>query len=452
MAAASLRGLCEEATCSLCLDYFRDPVTVECGHNFCRDCLTRCWENSEGEEVSCPQCRTKILKKLIPARQLANMVEIARKLPFGSAEGNGGICGKHREPLKLFCKKDETPICVVCDRSKDHRDHDVVPLEEAAQDYKKQTKAEMEKMMEKMKEQFRELHSFLNEQEKLLLAELEEVEMEIMRKREEHLARLSEELSSLGGLMRELEEMHQQPPGELLQDVRNLLQSHEKKEPFQKPVAFPPELKWKCWEICDRSAFLAKKMKQFGGKAGCLSKKTHTLKGTRQRNVTLDPKTAHPWLILSEDHKRARNEGRCHEVPDYPERFDLCLCVLGREGFRQGRHYWEVTVESEGSWAVGVAKKSVQRKGHFELSTEKGIWALGKWGGGYRASDLPKKSFIHLSEKLRRIRVSLNYEVGQVAFHDADTGSHLYTFSGASFSGETLLPFFCVTRQASLLV
>ena len=77
----------------------------------------------------------------------------------------------------------------------------------------KQTKGEMEKT----KERFRELHSFLNEQEKLLLAQLEEVEKEIARKREEHLARLSEELSSLGGLIREMEEKCQQPPEELLQ-------------------------------------------------------------------------------------------------------------------------------------------------------------------------------------------------------------------------------------------
>ena len=68
-----------------------------------------------------------------------------------------------------------------------------------------------------MKAAFRKLHQILEEQEKLLLAQLEEVEKEIARKRDEHLARLSRELSSLGGLIREMEEKHQQPPGELLQ-------------------------------------------------------------------------------------------------------------------------------------------------------------------------------------------------------------------------------------------
>lgn len=33
------RKLQEEATCSICLDYFTDPVMTTCGHNFCRECI-----------------------------------------------------------------------------------------------------------------------------------------------------------------------------------------------------------------------------------------------------------------------------------------------------------------------------------------------------------------------------------------------------------------------------
>ncbi|KAJ7303381.1 hypothetical protein JRQ81_012343 [Phrynocephalus forsythii] len=491
MAAASLQGLGEEATCSICLEYFKDPVLIAvCGHNFCRACLTQYWKGSGKEEVSCPQCRRKPQRSLIvPNRQLANFVELTKQLRLQGesipTEGKRGVCGKHREPLKLFCKEDEAPICVVCDRSKEHRDHDVVPVEEAAQDYKgvfcrrlelleeerakivaykaetgeesqkliKQTKAEMENT----KEQFKELHAILNRQEKLLLSHLEEVEKEIARKTEEHQARLSVELSSLGGLIQEMEEKCQQPPSELLQNSRfnwagvkvtfhfSLIRSEER-EPFQKPVAFPLDLRWKCWDVCDRNAFLLKKMMKFQGKAECLQRPTLVPKVYG----TLDPETASERLILSEDCISVRNEGRSRRGPDHPDIFDSWPFVLGREGFTGGRHYWEVTVGEEGFWAVGVAKKSVQRKGYVELSTEKGIWAVRKWGVGYRASDFPKKYFLPLREKLKKIRVSLNYEGGRVAFHDADTGSHLYTFSGASFSGETLLPFFGLWRKTSL--
>nr|XP_028572261.1 zinc finger protein RFP-like [Podarcis muralis] len=67
------------------------------------------------------------------------MVEIAKNLGFqeGKEEGGKGrICEKHQEPLKLFCKVHEAPICLVCDRSKEHENHKVIPLEEASEEYK----------------------------------------------------------------------------------------------------------------------------------------------------------------------------------------------------------------------------------------------------------------------------------------------------------------------------
>ncbi|XP_063148847.1 zinc finger protein RFP-like [Candoia aspera] len=125
--------LLEEATCSICLELFQDPVLVPgCGHNFCWSCLARSWGAAE---ASCPQCRRAFQPRdLVANRQLARVAEIAQRCgPQGGEEG--GFCGTHREPLKLFCKDCETLICLVCDRSPEHRDHRVIPLEEAFQEY-----------------------------------------------------------------------------------------------------------------------------------------------------------------------------------------------------------------------------------------------------------------------------------------------------------------------------
>ncbi|XP_044278794.1 E3 ubiquitin-protein ligase TRIM7-like, partial [Varanus komodoensis] len=302
MAAApeiTLQLLCEESTCSICLDYFRDPVSItECGHNFCRACLSQ----SEGEsdtEASCPQCRGTFQKSsLRPNRQLAKFVEIARVLSgqggrgAEGAEGKGRACEKHQEPLKLFCRDHEAPICVVCDRAKEHKDHQVVPLEEASQEYQdllqrrleslrnergrilackaeaeREKQALLEQMMAEREEtvaQFRRLHQFLEEQEKRHLAQVDELQGEIARKAEDHLARLSKELSSLEGIMREVEEKSRQPAAELLQDVRNTLQRSEE-EPCEIPAAFPLELKWRVWDFSDRKPDLEGWMKQFPG-------------------------------------------------------------------------------------------------------------------------------------------------------------------------------------------
>uniref|UniRef100_A0A670HNT6 Zinc finger protein RFP-like n=1 Tax=Podarcis muralis TaxID=64176 RepID=A0A670HNT6_PODMU len=469
MAAAGdpVQRLHDEATCSICLEYFKDPVIIaECGHNFCRSCLIQCWGKSEAE-ASCPQCRKRVQRRsLIPNRQLANVAEIAQNLSLqeGKEEGGkGGVCEKHQKPLKLFCKVHEAPICLVCHRSKAHKHHEMIPLKEAFQEYKEEIchrleilRKEREEILahqaaldkeskdllkltetERLKtvEKFRELRRFLEEQEKRLLTHVEEVEKEIAGRRDEQLARLSRKLSSLERIIQEMEEKSQQPASELLQDVRRTLQRYEERESPEKPLAFPPELRNRILESCDLNHLVKNTMKQW--KDALLYRKP-----IQKANVTLDPDTAHPELILSKDGKSLSRGDKRHALPDNPERFIQWPCVLGREGFTAGRHFWEVTARSGEWWALGVARKSVERKGSFSLSPEGGIWAVGDLGGEYWACTPPDPSLLSLREKPRGIRVTLDYEGGRVSFSDADSGAELYTFSGASFSGETLLPFF----------
>ncbi|XP_032998263.1 zinc finger protein RFP-like isoform X2 [Lacerta agilis] len=389
MAAAAAGGhiqrLRDEATCSICLDYFKDPVTSpECGHNFCRSCLIQCWGESEAE-ASCPQCRERVQRRsLIPNRQLANMVELIENLSVQGGkeeERNGGVCEDHQEPLKLFCKEDEVPICVVCDRSKEHKHHEVIPLKEAFEEYKGKICSRLE-ILRKERKEILAYQADLDKESKDLL------------------------------------------------DVRSTLQRYEKRESPGKPLVFPPELRNR---ILESSDLVEDAMKQL--KDALLFRKA---------NVTLDPDTAHPRLILSKNRKGVRRGGKHQVLPYNPEGFTDRPCVLGLEGFTAGRHFWEVSVESGIEWAVGVARKSVEKKGDFSFRPEGGIWSVGKSGGKYSAFTSPYSSPLSLSWQPRRIRVNLDYEGGRVSFYDADSGAKLYTFSGASFSGETLLPFFCL--------
>uniref|UniRef100_A0A803TCE1 RING-type domain-containing protein n=1 Tax=Anolis carolinensis TaxID=28377 RepID=A0A803TCE1_ANOCA len=135
-----IEDLCEEATCSICKEYFKDPVILECGHNFCQACLTQGWAASGTTETFCPQCKEKVQQSnLRPNRSLARVVEIAKKCNLQRTkrtEESERIYGKHQEPLNLSCKSDETFICEVCNKSKEHFDCRVIPLGPAAQDYK----------------------------------------------------------------------------------------------------------------------------------------------------------------------------------------------------------------------------------------------------------------------------------------------------------------------------
>nr|XP_008103961.2 PREDICTED: butyrophilin subfamily 2 member A2-like [Anolis carolinensis] len=165
----------------------------------------------------------------------------------------------------------------------------------------------------------------------------------------------------------------------------------------------------------------------------------------RKAHVTLDPDTAHPRLILSEDCRRVTWGHEWQNLPDNPERFNQRLFVLGQEGFRGGRHFWEVLVKDGKRWSVGVARKSVQRKGSIPDGPEVGIWRVGKWGSEYKFySNNGVSPLLTLREEPTRVRVTLNCEGGRVAFYDADSAALIYEFPTDSFSGETLLPLLFV--------
>uniref|UniRef100_A0A674JIL0 Tripartite motif containing 39 n=1 Tax=Terrapene triunguis TaxID=2587831 RepID=A0A674JIL0_9SAUR len=412
-----VESLQDEATCPICLEYFTEPVTLGCGHNFCRACITQCWEGSD-IAVYCPQCRETVQQRNLRLnRQLANMVEIAKRLSLQAKKGSGveKVCEKHQEPLKLFCEEDQTPICLVCDRSRAHRAHAVVPIEDVPQEYKEKIQAHLKTLREEREKllglkvngeersqeyltqterqkillEFQQLRQFLEEQERLLLAQLEKLDKEIVKTQNDNVTKLSEEISRLSELISEMEGKCQKPASEFLQVRLN-----------RDPGLSQPE------------------------------------QNAGQSNVTLDPNMAHPQCILSKNQKSL-------DLPDNPERFDTYRCVLGCEGFTTGRHYWEVEVGDGEFWAVGVARESVSRKGGISRNPEGGIWALERWVDQYQALTSPETP-LTLSQIPSRIRVYLDCEQGQVKFFDAGNEAPIFNFPPSSFTGERMRPWFQV--------
>ncbi|CAM5104942.1 unnamed protein product [Natator depressus] len=469
MAAASpVESLQEEATCPLCLEYFTDPVTLECGHNFCRACVAQCWEGPD-RAASCPQCRETVQQRnLRPNRQLANVVEIAKQLSFQAAKGAGGgrVCGEHQEALKLFCEEDQTPICVICRESRAHRAHTVVPIQEAAEEYKEKIQAHLKTLREerekwlgfkvtgeersqeylkqteterqKIVSEFQQLRQFLEEQERLLLAQLEKLDKEIVKIENENITKLSEGISCLSELISEMEGKCQKPGSEFLQDVRSTLSRCEKGK-FQQSEEISPELEEQVSDFSQKTIVLMETLRKF---KDTLPSALESLGAHRQANVTLDPDTAHPILVLSEGGKSVRCGDTRQRLPKNPERFDSVFCVLGCEGFTSGRHRWEVDVEDGQFWAVGVARASVGRKGGISCSPEGGIWAV-EWLGQFLALTSPVTP-LPRSRAPSRIRVCLDCDRGQVTFIDAGDEAPIFTFPPGSVPGERIRPWLWV--------
>ncbi len=158
-------------------------------------------------------------------------------------------------------------------------------------------------------------------------------------------------------------------------------------------------------------------------------------------DVTLDPDTAHPKLILSDDGKQVRHGDIRQKLPDKPERFNTCVCVLGKEGFSSGRCYFEVQVKGKTDWTLGVVRESINRKGRITLTPSNGYWSV--WlrnGDEYEACDDDLVS-LSLRVKPQRVGVFVDYEEGLVSFYDVESSSHIYSFTAQSFT-EKLFPYF----------
>ncbi|XP_058608469.1 tripartite motif-containing protein 16-like [Onychostoma macrolepis] len=203
----------DEFLCPVCLDLLKDPVTIQCGHSYCKSCITDCWDQEDEKRVySCPQCRQTFSPRPVLGKNtiLAEMVEKLKKtklqsvVPAGAGdvqcdvctgrkhkaiksclvclnsycqnhleqheslfkgkrhnltEATGRlqemICQKHEKLLKVFCRTDQKCICLLC--LDEHKNHDTVSAAAQRTEKQKQLKKTQKTFQQRIQQREKDL-------------------------------------------------------------------------------------------------------------------------------------------------------------------------------------------------------------------------------------------------------------------------------------------------------
>ncbi|XP_062282376.1 E3 ubiquitin-protein ligase TRIM21-like, partial [Scomber scombrus] len=509
--------------CCICLDVFTDPVTTPCGHNFCKNCINEHWNSND--QYLCPMCKETFYTRpeLHINTFISEMVSQFRqgaqqKASSSSSEQQAAkpevpcdvctgtklqalksclvcltsycethlephltmsglkrhhlmdpvenledrMCMKHDKPLELFCKTDQTCVCMLCSVL-DHKTHEFVPLKEEYEGKKAElgkTEAEIQEMIQKRRLKIQEIkHSVVLSEEAAdrekaegvqvftalkesverslneLIETIEEKQRTTEKQAEDFIKELEQEISELKKRSSEVEKLSHS------EDHLHLLQS------FPSLKAAPPTKDWTEVSVClPYEGTVVKAVAQLEETLSEQMKKLFAeaeLKRVQQYAVdmTLDPDTANPKLILSADVKQVYCGDVKKNLPDNPERFSVFPGVLGKQSLSSGRFYFEVQVKEKTNWALGVAKESINRKGQITVSPRYGYWTI--WlrnGNEYKALDDPSVR-LSLKSQPQKVGLFVDYEERLVSFYDVDAAALIYSFTGCSFT-EKLYPFF----------
>ncbi|KAK7938313.1 hypothetical protein WMY93_001639 [Mugilogobius chulae] len=389
------KALDQEAfSCPVCLDLLKDPVTIPCGHSYCRNCVQQHWDQEDEKQLySCPQCRQSFSPRpvLIKNIMLADLVEQLKKTHYDVAalkkhqlvapshKLQENICSQHHKVMDLFCRSDQQIICTLCsvDQHKGHnivsaaaeraqrqaelparralllqslqdKETDLKRLQQEAQDISRSAQT----AVQHSRDSFREMALLLDKRRS-------EVEQQIRSQEETQLSRVQElqdqlqqDVTELKRSISELDTLSLSPDhNQFLQLYASLSTDTQSTEPARiqtGPRSYFEEVTRAVSALRDK---LQLTLEEGLTNVSLALSHVHVLLSPAEPSsredflqyyteITLDPNTAHSQLSLSFENKKVTLLSERQSYPDHPERFDEFIQVLSRECLT-GRCYWE---------------------------------------------------------------------------------------------------------------
>ncbi|XP_030586610.1 E3 ubiquitin/ISG15 ligase TRIM25-like [Archocentrus centrarchus] len=503
MSAASCLLSEDQFLCSICLDVFMNPVSTPCGHNFCKTCITQHWDisplcrcpickrqyktrpelhvntfisemaaqfklsaqqeasrsssssqqqSAKPGEVPCDVCsgtKLKALKSCLvclasycethlePHQTVSGLKRHQLIDPVMNLERR--ICLMHNKPLEMFCKTNQSCVCVICSLS-NHKTHDVVPLKEEyevkmAELVKKEaelqamivkrlnkiqeikdavqlSKDEADRELEGGVQFFGDLMEAVERGLKEFMEEITEKQRRAEKQAEDLIKELKQEIFELTKRSSEVEKLSRSEDHlHVIQNFSSVKDDPPTKDWTNTRVRPPPYEGMVVRAVSQVEKMLNDQMKiLFEGEL-------KRVQGYRCY-VTLDPDMVHPRPL-----QHNRND---------------CRCVLSKQSFSSGRFYFELDVDKWSTWTLGVTREH-NVKGEIKLSPNNGYWTLCLCSTGYVVSTEPRVS-LSLRSKPEKVGVYVHYDKGLICFYDVSTAA-LICSSDCSFT-EKLYPFF----------
>nr|XP_055066315.1 zinc-binding protein A33-like [Misgurnus anguillicaudatus] len=435
----------EDLTCPVCYEIFKDPVFLSCGHNVCKECLQQLWKTKNDQQ--CPICRRRSSKDDPPGNLvLKNICESFSQKR--NQKTSSESCSVHNEKFKLFCLEDQELGCLVCRDSQTHANHTFRPISEIVLSSKEELVAALKTLQNKLKhteenkeeydytafhikdqfehtekqikEEFKKLRQFLIDEEEATISALRKEEDQKSQMIKKKLEKINMEISVLLDIIKDTEE---------IMKANDISFMNNFKATLKRAQMSPPSSEMVSGELINVADYL-------GNLGFRVWKKMQQL--IQYTPVILDPNTAFPELILSDDLTSLKKDSTGDsQIPYNPERFENYACVLGSEGYTSGTHVWDVEVGDNSNWVLGITTESNPRNRDFFKNN---VWCVWHRNGKY-FSDSPGKPQIPFTveEKLERVRVQLDWDRTEVSFCDPVTNRCLCTLT-TTFT-EKVFPF-----------